>query len=103
MSPAPPTATRPGRLGAARDMLLSGPPSVGSGPRLCAVARLPYWYHGFRGRDMAWPHGLHARYGPADVDCTAPAAENPQAADFHIQPLNGALRGGPERTARGGG
>lgn len=77
------------------------------GPRLCAVSRLPYWYHYFQGRDVVWMHRLHQRYGPCvrfgptDVDFTTVAArfdifeawrgvsENPKATDFHIQPLNG--------------
>lgn len=80
------------------------------GPWLCAITRLPYWYHSLRGRDVQWMHGLHRRYGPQvryspfDVSHTAPAAwseiydprkglgENPKTADFNLQPVNGTGR-----------
>jgi hypothetical protein len=107
-------------LGQALYLAILHPLAAIPGPRLCAITRIPYWYHSFQGRDVQWVNSLHQRYGPqiryspSDVSHTAAAAwteiydarkglgENPKTTDFNLQPVNGRELPYTEEVINGG-
>ncbi|KAI1328724.1 cytochrome P450 [Xylariaceae sp. FL0255] len=78
------------------------------GPKICAIARMPYFYDCSRGLDVFWIDGLHqkngpiVRFGPRDISFASAKAwksvngfvknkrENDKALEFFIPPVNGA-------------
>ncbi|KAI1073350.1 cytochrome P450 [Whalleya microplaca] len=81
-----------------------------SGPKICAITRLPYWIATLQGRDVYWMHKLHTQYGPivrfgpGDVSYITAQAwkdilgtgnkgrtgrELERPIDFVVQPING--------------
>ncbi|KAI5925904.1 cytochrome P450 [Camillea tinctor] len=77
------------------------------GPKICALTRIPYWYHTIKGTDVRWMYNLHQKYGPevrfgpVDVSFTTAQAwkeinssekgkqDNEKAPEFSQQPANG--------------